>query len=125
MDYFKLAIMQKLRIQTNKGLLSSEQLGDLSIDELDSLAVSLDIEHKESGKKSFINKTSEKDATTKLKFEVVLGILNTKVEEAQRLARKKEVKEHNAKILAIMADKEDETLKGKSKKQLEAMLIDE
>ena len=57
MENFKQASKEKLRIQTNKGLLSVEQLWDLSLSDLDILAVSLENEYKESGKKSFDSKT--------------------------------------------------------------------
>ena len=122
MENFKLATQQKLRVQTNKGLLSTEQLWDLSLDELDELAVSLETEHKQSGKKSFIVKTSVKDKTAKLRFDVVLDVLNTKVEEANAAAEALEIKQHNEKIIGLIADKQDESLKGKSIKQLEGML---
>lgn len=122
MEMYKNASQHKLRFQTNKGALSVEQLWDLSLTDLDTLAVSLEAEHKESGKKSFLTKSSAKDKTAKLKFDVVLDILNTKVDEQQAASEAKEIREHNKKILGLIADKQDESLKGKSVKQLEAML---
>ncbi len=122
MENFKLATQQKLRFQTNKGSLSTEQLWDLSLEDLDALAVSLEAEHKESGKKSFLVTKSVKDKTTKLRFDIVLDVLNTKVEEAQAAAETQENKEHNKKIITLIAEKQDESLKGKTVKQLEAML---
>jgi len=122
MENFKLASQQKLRFQTNKGLLSPEQLWDLSLEDLDALAVSLETEHKESGKKSFLVKTSAKDKTAKLRFDVVLDVLNTKVEAEQAALAERERKANNEKIIGIIADKQDETLKGKTIRQLEAML---
>lgn len=122
MENFKLASQQKLRFQTSKGSLSTEQLWDLCIDDLDALAVSLESEHKQSGKKSFLIKTSVKDKTAKLRFDVVLDVLNTKVEEMQEAQEAQEAKEHNKKIITLIAEKRDESLKGKSIAQLEAML---
>lgn len=122
MDNFKLASKQQLRIPTKKGVLSVEQLWDLSLDDLDALAVSLENEHKESGKKSFLVKTSVKDKTAKLRFDIVLDILNTKVEEMQVAQEAAEIKEHNKKIIALIAEKQDESLKGLSIKQLQAKL---
>jgi hypothetical protein len=122
MENFKLASQQKLRFQTNKGSLSTEQLWDLSIPELDTLAVSLEEEHAKSGKKSFIVKSSPKDKVAKLRFDVVLDVLTTKVEEAQAATEARETKEFNNKILTLIAEKKDETLKGKSIKQLQEML---
>jgi len=122
MENFKSASQQKLRFQTNRGVLTTEQLWDLSLEELDALAVSLEAEHKESGKKSFLTKVSVKDKTAKLRFDVVLDVLNTKAEEAQALSEAAEIKEHNNKILTLIADKQDESLKGKTIAQLEKML---
>ena len=122
MENFKLASQQKLRFQTSKGVLSTEQLWDLSLEELDTLAVSLESDHKESGKKSFLIKTSTKDKTAKLKFDIALDVLNTKVEEMHAAQEALEIKEHNKKIISLIAEKQDESLKGKSIKQLESML---
>ena len=122
MENFKLASQQKIRYQTTRGSLSTEQLWDLSLDELDALAVSLEIEHKQSGKKSFLDKASVKDKTSKLRFDVVLDVLNTKIEEAQAATEARENKEHNKKILELIAEKKDESLKGKTVEQLEKML---
>ena len=122
MENFKQASKEKLRFQTSKGQLSTEQLWDLSIEDLDTLAVSLEEQHQTSGKKSFVRKTSAKDKTTKLRFDIVLEVLNTKVEEYNTAQEKAEAKAHNNKILQLIAEKQDESLKGKSVKQLEAML---
>lgn len=122
MENYKLASQQKLRFQTTKGNLTAEQLWDLSLDELDTLAVSLEEEHKHSGKKSFLVKTSAKDKTSKLRFDIVLDVLNTKAEAIQLAAEANEIKEHNKKILSIIADKQDKSLEGKSIAQLEKML---
>lgn len=121
MENYKLASREKLRFQTPKGLLSVEQLWDLSITELDALAVSLDNEYKESGKKSFIVKSSAKDKTAKLKFDIALDILTTKVDEKTAAAEAAADREHNKKIDALIAEKQDESLKGKSIAQLERM----
>ncbi len=122
MENFKLASQQKLRFQTSKGLLSTEQLWDLSLTDLDTLAVSLEAEHKQSIKKSFLVKTSVKDKASKLRFDVVLDVLNTKVAEEEAATEAMEIKEHNKKIIQLISEKQDESLKGKSIKQLEAML---
>lgn len=122
MENFKQASKEKLRFNTSKGVLSTEQLWDLSLTDLDTLAVSLENEYKDSGKKSFLVAKSVKDKTAKLRFDVVVDVLTTKVEEAQALTEAQEVKAHNEKIITLIAEKQDESLKGKSIKQLEAML---
>jgi len=119
---YKEASKQKLRFQTSKGNLTTEQLWDLSTTELDVLAVSLETEYKQSGKKSFLVAKSTKDKTTKLRFDIVLDVLTTKVEEEEKVANARDIKEHNQKILSLIADKKEGELAGKSVKELEAML---
>lgn len=122
MENYKKAAFEGTRIQTPKGLLSVEQLCTLSIAELDALAVSLEAEHNQSAKKSFVVKSTAKSKEAKFKFDLVLDILNTKVEMKENADQTAADREHNKKILALIADKQDESLKGKSIKQLEAML---
>lgn len=122
MDIFKKASKQKLRIKSSKGNLSVEQLWDLSLEELDELAVSLEVEKDNSGKKSFLTTTSEKDATAQLKFAIVLDILTTKYNAQQIAAKAQETKAHNQKILALIKEKQDDDLKGKSVEELESLL---
>jgi hypothetical protein len=121
MDNFKIATQQKLRVKTLKGELSTEQLWELSLEELDGLAVNLEEEFKKSGKESFLVDKSEKDKTAKLKFDVVLEVLNTKNDEATALTEAREIKKHNQKIDELIAAKEDEKLSSLSISQLQRM----
>ena len=111
---YKEASKQQLRFTTSKGSLSVEQLWQLSVEELDTLAVALEKEHNESGKKSFLIKKSVKDKTSKLRFDIVLDILGTKVEEQEAATKAREDKEHNQKIFAMIEEKQDDKLKGMS-----------
>ena len=122
MDIFKEASKVQLRVQTNKGNLSVEQLWDLKVADLDELAVQLEEEHTTSGKKSFISKKVGKDKTAELRFKVVLDILTTKVEEEQAAQQKLEDKEWNEKILQKIANKEEEKLDDLSVAQLKKQL---
>lgn len=122
---YKEASRLKLKFATAKGNLTVDQLWDLSIEELDNLAVTLDTLYKESGKKSFIDKKSEKDKTTKLRFDIVLDILNTKQEAAEKAQVRAENKEKNKKIIELIQSKKDKSLEGKSIKELEKMLVEE
>ena len=119
---YKEASKQKLRFQTAKGILAVEQLWDLSLLELDTLAVALNKEYKESGKETYLAKKSVKDKTSKLRFDIALDILTTRSEEAEALKNIAGVKAHNEKILALIADKQEDALKGKSVEELKAML---
>lgn len=119
---YKEATKLKLRFTTERGILSLEQLWDLSLSTLDDLAVLLEKAYKESGKKSFLVKKSKKDKELKLKFDIVLDILTTKVEESEASKNSLEIKEYNEKILALIAEKQEESLKDKSISDLKALL---
>jgi len=119
---YKEATRLKLRFTTERGILSLEQLWDLSLSTLDDLAVLLEKAYKESGKKSFLVKKSKKDKELKLKFDIVLDILTTKVEESEASKNSLEIKEYNEKILALIAEKQEESLKDKSISDLKALL---
>jgi len=122
MDVYKKAAQQKLRFTTSKGTLTAEQLFDLSLSDLDNLAVSLDSSYEESKGKSFLKKRTTKDATIKLQFDIVFDVLQTKSAEAEVAQEVREAKEYNQKILTVISEKKDDELKGKSIKQLESML---
>lgn len=119
---YKQASKLRLRFSTVKGSLSTEQLWDLSLSELDALAVSLETSYKESGKKSFLVAKSKKDKEMKLRFDIALDVLTTKVEENEAANNVAEAKSHNSKILEIIKRKQDSELEGKSVKELEKML---
>ena len=119
---YKQASQQKLRFNTNRGPLTVEQLWDLPLDILDALVVSLDEAYKNSKGKSFLVKRTTKDANIKLAFDIALDILQTKVEEQDEARMLSENKEHNKKILELIASKKDQELAGKSVAELEKML---
>lgn len=121
MDIYKQANRLGLRFNTNRGLLATEQLFQLSLADLDALAVSLEIS--QTGKKSFIRETSVGDEIAKLKFDVALDVLNTIMKEQKDARESLDNKRKNEKILALIAEKQDGALKEKTVEELEAMLI--
>ncbi len=122
---YKDASKQKLRFATSKGSLSVEQLWDLSISDLDNLAVSLQEAYEKSKGKSFLEKRTTKDKGLKLQFDIALDILQTKVEESEAAKKKAERKANNQKIMALISEKQDAALANKSIKELTAMLEEE
>lgn len=51
-----------------------------------------------------------------------MDILQTKSEQLEEARQKAEDKAHNEKIIQLISEKNDESLKGKTVKQLKAML---
>lgn len=122
MSNFKEAVKSKLRIPTIVGLLSVEQLWDLPLAQLDKIAVELEQQYKESGKKSFLVSKSKKDKDIKLAFDIVLEILEDKVEERDLALKASTIKEHNQKILSKIQEAKDKELDGLSAEELEKLL---
>lgn len=111
-----------LLVPTTKGNLTVTQLWQLTLPELDNLAVSLEAVCENTKSKSFLDKRKKEDKTSKLMFDIVLDILQTKVEEKDAATDARETKEHNQKILALIKEKQDEAFRGKTVEELEAML---
>lgn len=121
MDLFKKASKQKLRFSTDKGLLTTEQLWDLSLKELDNLAIQLQDKVDYETKKTFLKTKKETDIKSKLMFDIVVDILETKQEDQELAQKEKEAKEYNRKIDEIIAKKKEQSLEDKSIEELEKM----
>ncbi len=119
---FQKASRIKLRVQTSKGNLSVEDLWDLSISELDKIAVRLEEESKETTK-SFI-RTSRKSSVKQLRFDIVLHILRTKVTEDEEARKKASKAQSNQRIMELIRQKQDQQLADLSVEELEKMLED-
>ena len=118
---YKKAAKAKLRFTSSKGRVSTEQLFDLSIQELDSMAVSLEEEYNSSGKKSFLVAKSIKDKMTKLSFDIVIDVLSTKLENSERATKIANTKAHNNKIDTAIAAKQDQEFNSLSVAELEEL----
>lgn len=112
----------KLRWNSNRGFLTLEDLWDLSLQNLNSLAKSLKKELKAEAEEDFLEEKSDEDTITKLKFDIVLEILNTKKLEAKLASEASATKAHNQKILGLIAKKQDESLEAMSVEDLKKLL---
>lgn len=119
---FEKATRQKLRVATSKGNVSVEDLWDLSLTALNTIAVNLKKELKASEEESFLDVRSNSDITTKLRFDVVLYILNVKKEEKVAREAAAETKAKKEKLLGILAKKQDAALENMSAEELEKEL---
>ncbi len=122
---YKEASKIQLRVSTPKGLLSVEQLWGLSLSDLsDSIKAVKKQLKKESNddELSFLDESVETDPTTQLRYDILKDVYLTKKKELdlQKVAR--ENKENDQKILALIRDKKENSLKDKSIEELEAML---
>lgn len=119
---YKKASKLKLRFSTSKGNLSTEDLWDLSLEQLDAIAVKLDEQIEKSPRKSFIKTASKVNETLELKFAIVKDVIDTKMAEQAARENQQAKSAQRQKLLELIAEKEDSELKGKSTDELRKML---
>ena len=124
MDIFKKASQQKLRFNHAKGSLSVEQLWDLNLEDLDVLAVGLEEQVEKSAAKSFLTETSSANKVAKLRFEISLAVLQTKVANRDRALLAADTRKKRQRIAELIATKQDESLADKSIEELEALMAE-
>jgi|SRR6478609_7566902 len=129
---FEQASRLKIRFDSPRGLLTIEDLWDLPLESptgnrvnLDSIAVDLHRQTRSTADVvSFVSPAKQdtgKDVLT-LKFEIVKHIIGVRVAERNELKAASDRKEKKARLLELIARKEDETLAGKSIEDLRAMV---
>lgn len=124
MDNFKKASREKLRFSTPKGLLSTEQLWDLSQAALTSAIkdVKKILKKDDDDELSFLDDSKVVDKENQLRFDILKDVYQTNKNEAQALREQAETKQNNQKIMALIAEKEEEGLKNKTVDELKALL---
>lgn len=119
---FVKASRMKLKIATNKGELRVDDLWDLSLADLNNVAKGIKRLLKRDAEEDFLDETSSEDEITKLKFDIVIHILNTKKEEKKQRELEVSKKAEREKILGLIAQKEEESLGKLSVEDLKAKL---
>lgn len=114
----------KLRFESNKGLLSVEQVWDLSLTALNEMAKSLSRQVKaaETDEEDFIGTKSNVDSELQLRFDVVKHIIGVKLKERDDSKDAAQRKADNQVILELIQRKKQQELEGKSVEELEALL---
>ena len=118
---FEFALKNKVRFPF-KGLVSVEDLFDLSVRDLDGIFKTLNTQVKKSQEESLLTTKTKEDETLAIQIEIVKHIVKTKLDEAETAKQSKELKEKKQKIMEIIAAKQDESLKNASVEELQAML---
>jgi len=128
-NIFETASRTKLRFQTSKGLITAEDLWDLPLLStkkdscLDDVARGLYKKLREDTDMiSFVRERASEDSEDMLRFEIVKRVIEVKMAEEKQAELVALSRAKKQRILAIMAEKEDESLKGASMEELKKML---
>ena len=118
---FEVAVRNKFRYPY-KGVIATEDLWDLSVQQLDGIFKTIKSQEKKAQEESLLNTRTPEDEILTAKIEIIKYIDNTKLEEAKLAERAKEAHDQKQKILGILAEKQDEDLRNKTPEELIAML---
>ena len=120
MSKFEKATRKKLRFQAPVGLITTEDLWDLTLPQLNSIAKDLNKKIKASEEEDFLDepKAGVEEDTTKLAFDVVLFILETKKKEKEDREQATERKQKKDQLLALLAEKQTAGLRELSEEEL-------
>jgi len=127
-NFFADATRQKFRYETSKGLITTEDLWDLPLEGkspcLDEIARNLYKQLKETAEDESFVKPSKKtpDPVLQHKFVVVKYIIDIRLAERDVAVKAKEAADKKQKILSLIEEKKDESLKQASIEELQQML---
>lgn len=123
MEKFEYAVRNKFRYPY-KGGLTTEDLWDLPVGELDKVYKVLNSEIKELSEESLLEKKTQKDKDLEIMVDIVKHVFDAKMEERENKKKQAEVKERKQILLSILADKEKEELTSYSADDIRKMLAD-
>lgn len=115
------AVREKVRFQY-KGSVSTEDLWDLSLQELDGIFKSLNVKQRESKEDSLLAEKTKPDKILELKLEIVRHIINVKLDEEKARKEERQKAERKQKLLGIIAEKQDAELKDLSLDEIKKMV---
>lgn len=120
-NIFEYATKNKVRFPF-KGLISVEELWDLSLTNLDSVYKSLNKLKKESDEESLLDVKSVKDIELDVQIEIIKYIVAYKLKEKAARELAAENRKKKQRILEIKAQREDKALENLSDEELDKML---
>jgi hypothetical protein len=119
---YKKALRTKLRFSTTKGKLTTEDLFDLSLTDLNNLAIALDKKLSETPRKSFISDITPDTQEDELRFNIVKDVITLKLFERNAAQNAKAKAAEKAQLLEILHRKKNEALENLSVAEIEAKL---
>ena len=118
---FEVAVRNKFRFPF-KGVISVEDLWDLSVQQLDGIFKTLKSQEKKAQEESLLDTRTPEDEILTAKIDIIRYIVNVKLDEAKQAEHAKENRDQKQKILGILAEKQDADLRNKTPEELQAML---
>lgn len=129
MSIFEQASRQKLRFPSLKGELTVEQLWDLPLQsksgfDLDTIAKSVSRDLKAVTEESFVIETSPANTTLVLKLDLMKHIIAVRLAENAAAVNRAARAAERQKLLGVLADKQDESLKALTPAEIQQRLAE-
>lgn len=122
-NLFESATRSKMRFPF-KGMISVEDLWDLSLTNLDTVFKTLNAEAKKSEEESLLNTKSKEDEEISNKIEIVKYIVSVKLDEKKKREDAKKNAEMRQRLLEIKAKRQDAALENMSDEDLDKALAE-
>ena len=123
MNIFEYAVRNKLRF-SYKGLLTVEDLWDLTLKDLDAIYKQLKGQMKVNEEESLMTSKSKADTVLEMQIEIVKYIFAEKEAAQQKAKKAAENRKQREKLMGILAEQEEKDLRGKSADELRAMIAE-
>jgi|AntRauTorckE6833_2_1112554.scaffolds.fasta_scaffold00137_33 hypothetical protein len=125
-NIFEQASRDKLRYPATNGQINTEDLWDLSLEQLDTMAQKLnrEVKNRSETETSFIkaSRPTKEDKLVKLRFDIVKHIIDVKLDEREKAEKQAEMKAKRQKLLDLIDKKKEEELGEKSVEELKEEL---
>lgn len=122
-NLFVQASRTKLRFQTTKGFATTEDLWDLSLASLDTIAIATNKRLKETKSESFLNKsTTTSGSDDELRLEILKFVITTKQNEKENRENEIQKKQQLAYLQGLLNEKETEADKNMSPEEIKAKI---
>lgn len=122
-NIFEYAVRNKVRFPF-KGMISVEDLWDLSLENLDSIYKTLNKQIKDSEEKSLLSVKTSVNTDLEVQVAIVKHIVSVKLAEQDAREKAAAKKAQRQKIMSIIATKEEEELHNTSVDDLKKMLVE-
>lgn len=124
MSVFEKATKKQLRFATNRGLLTTEQLWQLQLRDLDALGMAIKKEIKESSEETLLSTAKKVNPTEQLKLDVIVRIIEVKQKDAEAKAKRVERAAKLQQLEQLAATKENEKFNEQSLDEIKKQIAE-
>lgn len=121
---FERASKQQLRFQSTKGNLTTEDLWELSLQSLDSLARGVNKALKEANEESFISTKTKSNTELELKLDILKHIIADKIADQEAKKAKAERAQELDMLQSLLAKNKNKELKSLSSEEILKRIAD-